>query len=553
LTPSVVPVATTAVNSVPSDAKSAKQQQREARRREQLQKVEKRRADGLETKSQRLRRELREAKQRLLTKQRLQRKVEAERAKEEATRLRAAGKRRDAEAADKQNTDAAPKESKSATGAAAADSAGKTQTKTRQKQHKKASSKGADGGGGDDGGVGTEEAEEAEEEGKEDRDPRRAHIVNYESYGVYELRNSGTEIRITELPVGGSKPMSLNNYAAFAAELIKAERITHYFPASIGSKVDLRLTVTPEQLRALQEAPGGIEKQLKLVAPISMRNIRLYASDGTLKLFDSVTEIFQDFARVRERAYEQRKTALLKRRNEELVRASNKARFVLEVILEQELKIKNVPRKVIVATLERMKFAKMNENATPARIARHTTGQDAAEQEHAAGGSSGGDAKDVDEDEDGDASGDRSSGDGDGDDNDAPMEHAWEGKEEKYPRKSGNKGAPEDTAATASDAKRKDTRNYNYLLKMPIATMSLEKVEQLRREEDEKRAEIKTLVATTIQVSISLSLSLSLSLSPSFPTSSAPFESHLARCCITHTHTHTHIVDVLHTCVFFFL
>lgn len=100
----------------------------------------------------------------------------------------------------------------------------------------------------------------------------------------------------------------------------------------------------------LKEWGDSAPRYLKLISSISMNNLVLFSAQGRLTRFKNVQEILQEFYTVRLQGYSLRKAYLLSRLHHDLQILSNKLRFIQEVI-EGKLEIRNVAKLKICQTL----------------------------------------------------------------------------------------------------------------------------------------------------------------------------------------------------------
>jgi DNA topoisomerase-2 len=186
------------------------------------------------------------------------------------------------------------------------------------------------------------------------------------------------------------------------------------------------------------EAKGQLHKQLKLSSTISMTNLTLFDEQGRIHRHESVASILASFYELRLSYYEKRKLHLAEKLTAEFDKLDNRTRFISAVI-SGELKISNVKKEVLVATLDKMKYKRFEPVLKKKRA--------------------GGEDEDEDEDE--------------------SAVHV-----------------DEKTGAAAA-AKASAARGYDYLLSMPLWSLTAEKVEQLRNELRTKETELQALLATS--------------------------------------------------------
>ncbi|RKP15252.1 DNA topoisomerase [Piptocephalis cylindrospora] len=104
---------------------------------------------------------------------------------------------------------------------------------------------------------------------------------------------------------------------------------------SSNSQVHFTLTMTPEKMRALSApASGGLEKSFDLTSNLTTGNMVCFDRNGKLRKYRSAEEILEDFYPLRLEYYGKRKAAMERVLEEEWEELSAKARFILEVVSE---------------------------------------------------------------------------------------------------------------------------------------------------------------------------------------------------------------------------
>ena len=181
------------------------------------------------------------------------------------------------------------------------------------------------------------------------------------------------------------------------------------------------------------EEAGTLHKTLKLSSSLATTNMTLFDAHGRIMKHESPEDILTSFYSLRLDYYQKRKNYLSDQLTSQWSKLDNRVRFVLAVI-NNKLKISNVKKDILIATLQKEGYAQFE---PPSKK--------------------------------------KKSEDGEEDDDDDEKE----AKDEK------------------EAAKKATSRGYDYLLGMPLWSLTLEKVEQLKKELAEKEAELKKLLATT--------------------------------------------------------
>ncbi|WIA35043.1 hypothetical protein OEZ86_003534 [Tetradesmus obliquus] len=149
----------------------------------------------------------------------------------------------------------------------------------------------------------------------------------------------------------------------------------HHTDVSVHFDVDL----VPGKLAALAAAAGGLEAKFKLSSKISTGNMMLFDAEGHIKRYDSPEDILREFFELRLQFYERRRVGLLQDAQWELMRASNKIRFIRAVI-SGELQLSNRKRADIEGDLAAQGFDKMAKSKDAAAAAA-AEAQDDSEEE----------------------------------------------------------------------------------------------------------------------------------------------------------------------------
>lgn len=266
-------------------------------------------------------------------------------------------------------------------------------------------------------------------------------IVRSKEEGKFEVAGiisylGDNKAEITELPV----KRWTQDYREFLEEhLPKGEKkkegnklLEDYQEHHSEKTVHFELSLSAEG--NAQAEKDNLEKAFKMRSSISLNNMMLFNADGKIKKYDSALDILREFADVRLSIYETRKAYLLARLTRECEVLSAKARFV-KMVIEGKIVIRK--RKIVdlAQDLRKNGFKALWE----------LKGESAAETEEK------GEDEEADED------------DGSGEEGDAP------------------------------DATRKAVKDFEYLVGMPISTLTAEKVAKLMQEQEKKAQELQTL------------------------------------------------------------
>jgi DNA topoisomerase-2 len=160
--------------------------------------------------------------------------------------------------------------------------------------------------------------------------------------GIYS-KIGEDKIQITELPVGTwTMP-----YITFLEGLLdgSVDKNGKKIPPSIKdmtsmcTEVNVNITITlPKgklvELESITDMNNvnGIEKLLKLTTTITTTNMHLFNHECKLHKYESIQEIMDEFYEVRIRTYQKRKDALVVEMEKSLLRLSNRAKYILEIL-----------------------------------------------------------------------------------------------------------------------------------------------------------------------------------------------------------------------------
>ena len=267
-----------------------------------------------------------------------------------------------------------------------------------------------------------------------------AGVGRYQHSGRIEQVDESS-LSISELPV----QVWTAEYKLLLEEMLDGQEIRSYreyhTDTTVGFVVQLQ---SAAQMAEWQSAPGGLYKRFKLVSSLSTSNMVLFDQHGRLRRYDSVGAIMDEFYQLRLLAYGRRKVEQVRRCRLELKTISNKCRFIVAVVSD-ELRIRGVRRADIVASLTQRSYEQMSKNDTTKRAGPQLA--EAAEEE-------------ADE-----------------------WSESGQGQEDGRSVESGSA----------------NFSGFEYLLSMPLYALTLEKVEQLKRQKGEKEAQLRTLLETSEQ------------------------------------------------------
>lgn len=169
--------------------------------------------------------------------------------------------------------------------------------------------------------------------------------------GVYEIVNTST-VHISELPPNHT----YESYEKLLDKLEEKGMIASYDDNS-SDKIDYTLKFQRATLKELIEKEK-LENVLGLIGH-ETENLTTIDENQNVKVFDSVNEIVEYFVNFRLKFYQKRKDYLINKLETEMSVLSNKAKFI-KAIIDNKLKVKNVPKTEVEEWLSKNKFDKIN-------------------------------------------------------------------------------------------------------------------------------------------------------------------------------------------------
>jgi len=250
---------------------------------------------------------------------------------------------------------------------------------------------------------------------------------------------SDDELEITELPIR----KWTRDYKNYLEELAKNDEVEDIRELHQSNRIHFILKVPKLKEIAQKE---GIEKKFKLATSISCNNFVLFSHEGKITRYATEKDILEEFFQLRENLYDMRKQYLLAKLQKEYEILSNKVRFI-DGVVKDEIRVQKVKRKDVLQNLKRLGFKTISEINAILNEEKKTTVVIA-----------------------------------DGQDQQANEEEEIEPEEEKMEVEQGDIPA----------------REYEYLLSMPIMSLTEEKVEELKKMMHDKMQEWERLKAMHI-------------------------------------------------------
>uniref|UniRef100_A0A7S0GB34 DNA topoisomerase (ATP-hydrolyzing) n=1 Tax=Proboscia inermis TaxID=420281 RepID=A0A7S0GB34_9STRA len=177
----------------------------------------------------------------------------------------------------------------------------------------------------------------------------------YTTKGIIE-KVSPKSFRITELPVG----RWTNDYKSFLIRLQETDEIQSFVENHTTDTVSFHVTMKVAKLNSLNDV-DKLHRKFRLTTNLNTTNMNLFDENGVIQKFDSAEAIADAYFPVRLALYYDRKVKLELSMEYKSAVLQNKSRFIGEVVsgkfsLLQETK----PRAEILAMLNKLGYAKMS-------------------------------------------------------------------------------------------------------------------------------------------------------------------------------------------------
>ncbi|ETP43068.1 hypothetical protein F442_10060 [Phytophthora nicotianae P10297] len=185
---------------------------------------------------------------------------------------------------------------------------------------------------------------------------------SFVSRGNVEQVNTST-VRVTELPVG----KWVEDYKKFLWDLVGKKAIRSFSEHHSERDVRFDISMTRSDLaKYVEDAPSddagdseALVKLLRVEAPLSTSNMHAFNADGQLVKYETSEDVLRDFYGVRRELYSKRKQHLEQRQTKEVLRLSNRIRFIQEVSsgsLQKILK-ERIPKAELIELLKEHEFS----------------------------------------------------------------------------------------------------------------------------------------------------------------------------------------------------
>lgn len=184
--------------------------------------------------------------------------------------------------------------------------------------------------------------------------------------GVYQIVGPD-QVRITELPVG----TWTTDYKDFLEGLVQpaVDKTGKKLPTILKDYVDNSTKHTVDMLVTFQKGklaeydPPKLLKLLRLSTTLSTNNMHLFDPDDKLKKYTRITEIIDDYFAKRLALYTIRKEWLVGNMTRELVKLSNRARYIV-ALLEDRIDLRRKNKGEVASMLADAGFARIDGDYT---------------------------------------------------------------------------------------------------------------------------------------------------------------------------------------------
>jgi DNA topoisomerase-2 len=188
--------------------------------------------------------------------------------------------------------------------------------------------------------------------------------------GIYE-KLANDKIKVTELPVGfwtDDFKELLEHWINPGEDKDKnkiAPIIKDYEDMSKDTNVDFTITFVKGKLDELEKSKGdygcnGLEKLLKLYTTNTTTNMHLFDSNDILQKYENIPEIIDSYYEVRLKLYQTRKDYMIEFLEKELMRLSNRAKYIKEN-LDGTIDLRKKKKEQVIEMLETKGYDKMSD------------------------------------------------------------------------------------------------------------------------------------------------------------------------------------------------
>jgi DNA topoisomerase-2 len=189
--------------------------------------------------------------------------------------------------------------------------------------------------------------------------------------GIYE-KIAIDKIRVTELPVGywTEDFKELIEYWINPGEDKEKNKIPpiikDYEDMSKDTNVDFTIIFVKGKLEEIEKSKGdygcnGLEKLLKLYTTNTTTNMHLFDANDTLHKYEKISDIIDSYYDIRLKLYQTRKDYMIESLEKELIRLTNRAKYIKEN-LDGTIDLRKKNKEEVKQMLESKEYDKMMDN-----------------------------------------------------------------------------------------------------------------------------------------------------------------------------------------------
>lgn len=183
-------------------------------------------------------------------------------------------------------------------------------------------------------------------------------VENSNSFDVYGILKSGNEpntFKVEELPIRSwTTPYKEFLESNIIGNSDAKEPFIRDFQDNSTENKVSFTFTTADEINNHLETPAAYKK-LKLTGTLTTSNMVLFDSEGRIRKYNTPEEIVQEFFQTRFALYEKRRAYLLEELEKEMVCLDNKQRFIL-LVINGELKVAKRKKAELLAELKRLQF-----------------------------------------------------------------------------------------------------------------------------------------------------------------------------------------------------
>ncbi|KAI5301561.1 DNA topoisomerase 2, partial [Ascosphaera atra] len=161
------------------------------------------------------------------------------------------------------------------------------------------------------------------------------------------------EVEITELPVR----TWTQDFKDKLEEIIKGDKVTPFVKdyKDYNTHSQVHFVIQLDEKHAKKAISEGLEDKFKLSKVVAATNLVAFDPEGRITKYNNIEDIMKEFYHVRIKYYEKRKQHLLNELQKQLDRMSNQARFI-QMIIDGKLVLSRKPKAQLMKELKEKNF-----------------------------------------------------------------------------------------------------------------------------------------------------------------------------------------------------